>query len=197
MKKICNFLLLAALSLASALSLGSCDEDTLNAMFLDGQWTGNMGMYYADGYGREWDADYTDIRFLPAYEFASYGMGEEVDYFNDPRCPIRYQSFSFTWKSIDGVIYLKYRYNPELNVAIHDYYLDSYTFRGRIGNTLFHLKKLYDYDDWYLYDDSYGYGYGYWDTPYYGKSRTGGDAPADSVGTDVRKFTFGRRFNEK
>ena len=213
MKKIYTYTLMAFVAFFAAIFV-SCerDPDVDEAITLSGEWTGDLGMYYSDGF-YDYDALYSDIRFIPAYNYATYGTGEEVDYFDRRFCPIRYQSFYFEWEIRHGRIYLHFPYNPQLDVAIYDYYLTTSYFTGKLDGdfdtTSFTLRKLYDYYDWNLYGSNY-YGYGYWDNYYdpyyYGKSRVNGSAGSvatDSVTTQVSKeaaavspenFTFGRRF---
>jgi len=177
---------------STGLVFTSC-EDLEEAEILSGEWTGDMGMYYSDG-RYEYDADYTDIRFVQDYELATRGWGEEIDYFDRP-CPIRYQSFRFEWRVSNGVIYLTYPYAHNLDVQIRDYKLSSRRFRGWIGDTKFTLVKLVDYSDWDLYDSN-GYGYGYWNG-YYAATRAGVDSiPVTTDNVSPENFTFGRRFNE-
>ena len=212
MKKIYTYILMAFVAFFAA-TFVSCerDPDVDGAMVLSGEWTGDLGMYYSDGF-YEYDAEYSDIRFIPDYNYATHGTGEEVDYFNRYYCPIRYQSFYFEWEIRNGAIYLYFPYNRQLDVTIYDYYLTTSYFSGRMGDssTTFRLRKLVDYYDWYLYDRSSYYGYGYWDSYYYyGKSRENGTAQnveADTVATAVsaeaaavapENFTFGRRFNKE
>ena len=215
MKKFYTYILMAFVAFFAA-TFVSCerDPDVDGAMALSGEWTGDLGMYYSDGF-YEYDAEYSDIRFIPDYNYATHGTGEEIDYFDRRFCPIRYQSFYFEWEIRNGAIHLFFPYNRQLDTVIYDYYLTTSYFSGRMDNstTTFRLRKLYDYYDWYLYDRSSYYGYGYWDgyydPYYYGKSRVNGTAQnveADSVATAVspeaaavapENFTFGRRFNKE
>jgi len=189
MKKLYTLLLLAAATLTAG-TLASCDEDLEDAVDLSGEWTGQMGMYFSDGY-YDYDAAYTNIRFYPDYEYARHGTGEQVDYFSSP-CPIRYQSFYFEWKVQNGRIFLYYPYDPDLNVVITEYHLNNHHFTGYIGSTYFQLGKLYDYYAWGLYGDNY-YGYSYYDY-YYAKSRSG---QAENQLPSPENFSAGRRFGTK
>ena len=203
------FTLLSLLTFGTILT--SCDDDTLDAVCLEGDWTGNLGMYYSDG-RYTYNADYSNIRFIPHYDFATYGTGEEIDFFSNVYCPIRYQSFYFTWEVRNSVLYLHFPYNEQLDVAISEYRLNSRYFAGIIGTTAFQLTKLTDYNEWGLYDRGTYYGYGYYnnyyddyyDYPYYpyysSKKRNGGNdgaEVADSALVSPDHFTFGRRFNEQ
>lgn len=196
MKKIYNFMMMALMASTMSVAFTSCEDDVEEARVLSGEWTGDLGMYYSDGF-REYDAAYTDIRFVPYSDYHSSGWGEEIDYFNYAYCPIRYQSFRFEWRIDFGVLKLHYPYNPELDVQIRDYRLTYSYFSGWIGDYNFRLKKLVGYYDWNLYNASSGYGYEYYDNYYYGKTRAGEDADSvatDSVPVSPEKFTFGRRF---
>ncbi len=168
-------------------TFAACDDDTLDALDMEGEWTGNMGMYYSDGYYR-YDAAYTVIRFIPDYDFATHGEGEEIDYFYSP-CPIRYQSFRFFWRVKDHTITMEFPYNAQLNCVIYDYKLTSREFYGVIDGTPFSLRKLSDYDDWGLYgDDDYGYGT-------YFRAPTRAQGAAAEVHPET--FVFGRDFTAR
>ncbi len=192
MKTISKLMAMAALALCTLSLMTSCDEDREEARILSGQWYGDFGMYYSDGYDT-WYATTTDIRFIPNNGYSRRGTGEEVDYFNRP-CPIRYQSFFFYWEIRDGVIYLDYPHNPDLNVAIYDYRLDYDYFSGYFGDSheWFRLVKLSGYNDWNLYDPYNYYGYGSYDPYYYSKSRDGVEKPDQQPTPDPSTFRFGR-----
>lgn len=170
-------LLYPLLALCLCVGLQSCDDDAERAAYLSGEWTGDMDMWFSDGY-HDYSASYTDIRFIPYSDYATQGDGEQIDYFDYP-CPIRYQSFYFHWYVNDGVISLEYPYDPNLNTKIYDYGMSDGRFYGYIGNSRFTLVKLTGYYNWNLYDDDY-YGYGYYDDYYYGKTRSA-DQPADTL----------------
>jgi len=200
MKKIYNFMMIALMGATMGLTFTSCEDDVEEARVLSGEWQGDLGMYFSDGY-YEYDADYTDIRFEPHSQYHSSGWGEEIDYFYR-NCPIRYQSFYFEWRIDFGVLYLHYPYNPELDVSIRDYRLTYNFFTGWIGDYKFRLNKLVGYYDWNLYNPTSYYGYqyydDYYDPYYYGKTRAGEandsvQAPA-APRVDPEHFTFGRRF---
>lgn len=212
MKKILHTLLLIILPMIGLTTLSSCDEDVDRSIILSGQWTGDFKMYYSDGYGNTFDAIYSDIQLIPDYDYATHGTGQEVDFFdNRPYgydqynrpiyCPLRYQTFYFTWRVQDGYIYLHYPYNSSLDVAIYDYRLNSNRFCGYFGDsrTFFDLRKL---EDFYWNDYGYGsnyYGYGYWSNyystsmPNRSKATSPSEKNADSVLIQPDNFTFGRR----
>ena len=191
-------LTLAALLLLGLATLTSCDEDREEARILSGEWTGNFGMYYYDALTdiTHW-ASYTDIRFIPNGSYSRRGTGEEIDYFSWP-CPVRYQSFYFRWEIRNGVIYLDYPYNADLNVSIYDYRLDYDYFSGYFGdsNEYFRLVKLSGYYDWNLYDNRTWYGYGYYDPYYYAKGREGVADSEQQPLTDPKYFRFGRSLRQ-
>ncbi len=182
MKKIAT-LLIALLSIAFV----SCDKDADMAIRLNGQWKGDMGMFYtySDGYGHvyDYDATYTDIKFY--WSNGSHGYGEQIDYYLTG--PYYYQSYYFDWSVDNGIVYMYYKYDSQLNCSIYDYYMDDDIFTGRINNTKFTLVKLADYNNWNLYDDS-GYGYGQYD---YIKTR------ADQSVSAPKIIKRGSRFMEK
>lgn len=191
MKRL-NTLLLLPMLLVAAFGFTSCmDDDTEESIMLSGEWTGDMGMFYSDGH-YTYDADYTDIRFVPDHNLSTHGWGEEVDYFSNYYCPIRYQSFYFEWEIREGVVYLEFPYNHNLDTRIFNYRISDSRFSGRFEDgATFRLHKLVDYYDWYCGPSHY-YDYGYWDG--YAKSRNNAaEKPAADPGT----FTFGRRHNLK
>lgn len=165
MKKI-STLFVALLSMIFV----SCDEDVSTAFHLEGEWTGDMGMFYGftDRYGRyyEVDADYTNIRFF--WDGDSYGHGEQIDYYNAG--PYRYQSYYFKWRVVNGIVQMRYSYaDANLDCDIHNWrmgYDRQYmtdVFYGYINNrTRFVLYKLTDFRGWNTYGTN-GYGYGYYD----------------------------------
>jgi len=225
MKRIYSILALA-LCLCGTTALTSCDEDVEISYDLSGEWQGNLGMYYSDGV-YEYDAIYSNIRFIPEYEYATHGVGEEIDYF-DRSCPIGYQSFYFTWNVSHERIYLHFPHDHSLDCEIYDFAINNNYFHGYFGssNNYFQLAKLVDYYDWYrynngyYYDGYYGYGYTWGDYYgdyyyYYGKERKApaqqkttadaaastaaatADSAAEATEVNPENFTFGRRFNQK
>ncbi len=179
MKKITT--LLIALT---ALLCVSCDKDPEIAYNLEGEWEGDMGMYYvyegSDRYGtytKEYDAQYTNIRFFR--QTATSGYGDQVDFYRNG--PYAWRSFYFRWCVRNGNIYLDYDYADELDCVIYDYYIDYYHLGGRIGNTRIVLDKLNDFK-WSDYNNyNNGYGYGYYDYYHsYAKTRAA-ETEADSV----------------
>ena len=199
MKTFYNTWMMAAVVLLTMTTATSCDRDREEAYVLSGEWQGNFGMYYYDGYSdRTFWADYTDIRFVPSYDYATYGYGEEIDFFRWP-CPIRYQSFYFQWEIRHGVIYLSFPYNHGLDVAIHDYRLNYDYFEGYFGdsNDYFRLVKLVDFYGWNSYDPSSYYGYSYYDGYYYAKGRDASEREERIESGDPKDFRFGRSLSRK
>ncbi len=198
MKRIYNYLLSAAVLTLSALTLTSCDDDVDMAMTLSGEWTGDFGMYYGiedrrTGQWIEFDADRTDLVFYPDHDYATHGEGKQVDFYSYG--PYRYQYYYFYWEVRNGVLYMDYPYDSNLNVAISDYRMSDRLFSGRIGNTKFTLYKIKGYYDWGNYHgDYYGdYDDGYW-YDYYSKSRDGkSDVSVDASELNMRR---GNRMNE-
>ena len=195
----------------SALTLGSCvierggyypydDRDREESVVLSGQWYGDFGMYYMiqDRWGKwmRFDSYDTNIVFYPDYGYTNRGTGKQVDYYEYG--PYAYQYYYFYWTIRNGVIYLDYPYDPGLNTAIYDYYMDYNYFKGRFGNSnsTFCLRKLVDYYDWDRFRGDYIYGASdcyndYFDVGYgasYAKTRA-----ADSTMVEIR---HGNRFAE-
>lgn len=203
------FNIVALLGICAAFT--SCtDEDVDESMILSGQWQGNWGMYYDYEYRGKiytFDSYDTDIVFYPEYDYATYGYGYQVDWYN--RGPYTRMSYRFRWSIKDGIVYLTYPGYPEYNTSIREYYLNNSRFTGYFtnGTEKFTLHKIADYYDWsyyydygdyhYWYNDSWSWGgyydggyydggyYGdgyYYDDYYYAKTReTVKSEPADSV----------------
>ena len=141
----------------------SCDyiEDTRQSMVLSGEWRGDFGMYYeyVDGYGRHYTFDSydTNITFIPAYYYAHHGTGTQVDYYMYG--PYEYQYYSFRWSISDGIIYLTYDYDHELDTRISDYHMTNDYLTGvfSASGTSFRLRKIVDHYDWTPYVDAYGF----------------------------------------
>ncbi len=136
------------------------EDEYFNYKAIANQWTGNLGISYTYSYrGREYSfkADYTDIIFYPKTNLDTYGLGKQVDFYNDG--PYTYQYYEFYWSVDRGTIYLRYPYAPELNTAISDYRIDNDRLTGRFkgSNSIFTLNKIVDYYDWTPYVEIYGY----------------------------------------
>ena len=197
---------------AMATTLTSCDEDLTRAITLSGEWEGDFGMYYEyEYYGRVYRFDSYDTRivFYPDHDYATYGYGKQVDYYEYG--PYAYQHYRFRWyiNISRGDLILEYPYDPSLNTVIHDYHMYSDRFYGYFGtsNTKFYLYKLTDYYDWGNYNGDYYYDprgnwYDYY--PYYAKREVTDDTTltrAEPMGNDATTVTEGiirrdNRFNE-
>lgn len=194
MKKIATLLMMSILVIFT-----SCDEDEVKSRYLSGEWTGKMGMYYTyeylDGYVESFNAAYTDIVFYPEREYATYGWGKEVDYYNYGPCIKQY--YYFDWEVRNGIIYLDYPSDPSLSVAITDYRINNDRFKGYLGNVKFSLHKLVDFYGW---DEYSGYYYYYdrpgWNPYYYAKSRDGKVDQSRTEEFDPERVRKGCRFME-
>jgi hypothetical protein len=199
MKKFYSNLMMMAVALFSVVTFTSCDEDIDEAMILSGEWSGDFGMYYEAQHPRtgRWyafDAEYTNLKFYQYDEYSTRGYGKQVDFYREG--PYAYQYYDFYWEVRNGIIYLDYPYDPELNVAIRDYRLNYSKFSGWIGDVHFELYKLRDFY-WDSYDGYYGCGWSdgwYWDDFYYSKTR--GVENPESVDMDELNIRRGNRFME-
>ena len=179
----------------------SClDEDTSQSMALSGEWRGDFGMYYTyveRGRTYTFDSYDTYIRFIPDHKYARYGVGTQVDYYEYG--PYEYQYYQFTWSINNGVIYLSYDYDHELDTRISDYHMTNDYLSGTFphSNTTFRLYKMVDYYSWTPYVNTYGYGSRYnWGNyyPYYSPSTRSGDVQAaDSTDATGQVLSRGRR----
>ncbi len=202
MKKICTWIV-CLLATMTTMTFSSCtvDEDTHEAMMLSGQWTGDFGMFYEiqDRWGNwhRFDSYDTDLVFYPDYDYATHGTGKQVDYYREG--PYAYQYYYFDWSVRNGVVYLTYPYDPELNTAIYNYSMNHDYFSGRFdgSSSTFRLRKLVDYYNWdyyhgnYMYAPCYDYYYDYYD--FYAKQRDGGNTE-NAPAPEIRR---GNRFSNK
>lgn len=175
----------------------SCDEVVFHAGYgtngevafrLEGEWRGDFGMNYTTYFnGRPYTFDSYDtyLVFYPNNGYAS-GWGKQVDYYEYG--PYEYQYYKFNWTVRNGILYLTYPYDPELNVRIYDYKISYNHFMGRFENSSagFDLIKLSSPYNWGYYNGNYMYGaYDEWvwgNYPYYAKSRAAATTNAtDSV----------------
>ena len=196
------FRLLSLVLLMAAFSLSSCmDKDTEESMALSGQWRGDFGMYYdyVDRYGRRHTFDSYDsyLTFTPAYSYALHGRGTQVDYYDYG--PYEYQYYKFSWSIKNGIVYLTYDYDPQLDTRISDYRMTNEYFSGVFSSsgTSFRLHKIEDYYNWTPYVNIYGYENRddwYDDYPYYAPfSRSDGEQLADSIAAEGKVVSRGRR----
>lgn len=187
MRKILNIFIAMAAALTM---LTSCDEDVEQAITLSGQWQGDFGMYYQverNGRVYTFDSYDTDIVFYPDYDYATHGYGKQVDYYQYG--PFTYQYYYFYWELRNGVLYLNYPYDSELNTAIYDYVMNSSYFSGYFGESSnsFRLYKLADYYNWGYYSGEYSYGPSDYYYDYYGyyTNRSAADKASETDSTSV------------
>lgn len=177
-------ILIAALAMMAGFSSCSSDPDEERAIALSGEWKGDWGMWYRDEFGHIYDAEYTYIRLEPDYAYATHGYGYQEDYYRRGR--YRYLWYRFDWEVRNGVLYLYYPHNHELDCAIYDYHLTNNYFTGYFGDSYdrFRLSKLSNFYHWtptIVVDAYFGYDlYDYYSKPYEGatRSNTGEKAPA-------------------
>ncbi len=141
---------------------GGATGDRQRANVISGEWQGDFGMYYTvvhpySGQRITFEADHSYVLFQGDYYGASRGWGKQIDYYSTG--PYAYQYYQFRWEVRNGVLYLTYPYDSNLNVAIYDYYLSGSTFTGRMGdsNFAFRLRSL-SFNNWNLYSGDYLYG---------------------------------------
>lgn len=156
MKKLFTIICVAIATMAG---FSSCNTDDENeARVLAGEWEGDWRMWYEDTHGNRWNAAMTRIRFN--HEHRTSGTGLQVDYY--PHGPYQYLYYKFDWEVRDGIIYLTYRHDHDLDSRIYDYTLSNTTFDGYFGSsrTFFSMDKIRDFHYWTpkLWVDSY-YGY--------------------------------------
>lgn len=186
--------------------LTSCDSDTEKSMVLAGQWQGDFGMYYTyttnTGRTYEFNSYDTDIVFYPDHEYASYGYGKQVDYYDYG--PYEYEYHYFLWEVRYGKIYIEYPSDPNLNTVITQYHLTNNIFSGYFNgsSTMFRMYKMTDFYDWTPYANYYSYSSrSGWQYNYYAKGRgvTSAEANASTELTGDESGTItshGNRFTE-
>lgn len=198
MKKLFFSLSCMFITLSAALFTSCDDVDT--SMTLSGEWTGDFGMYYTVEYRGELIecSAMTDLCFVPDYEYATHGWGKQVDWYSDERCPYEKEYHKFDWRIRNGVIYIKYRHEHDLDVAIYDYMMDNVVFEGRFegSKTRFRLRKISDYYDW----DAYSSDYQYYERHYGPGTRAMNDEPGSILraadGSEVKIVKRGNHFAE-
>lgn len=189
--------MMAVLSFSSCIDM----EDTNKSMVLSGEWRGDFGMFYdyRDNNGRVYTFDSYDtyLTFIPAYSYANYGRGTQVDYYDYG--PYEYQYYKFRWSVENGYIYLTYDYDPQLNTRISNYRMTNDYFSGTFSEsgTSFRMRKLVDYYNWTPYVNSYGYwdrnNWGYY-YPYFAPAtRSDVEQPEDSTSNVGEVVGRGRR----
>lgn len=210
MKKVLSlFNIIAVMGFCAMFSSCNEDADITRSILISGEWKGHFGMFYEidDPYGNtvRFDSYDTRIKFIPAYDYATYGEGYQVDWY--PVGPYEELSFHFYWNIDNGIIHLDYPgYREDYNADIYNYSLNNDEFTGyfHIGGEEFRLFKLKDY----YWEPYYAYDYYPWERAsfawdiYYGYSYSRAlktdEAPADSVKADsARIIRIGNRFAEQ
>ena len=181
----------------ASMMMTSChDGDVERSINLSGSWNGDLNMYYGfyDRHGEYWEVDAveSDIVFYPDYDYATHGYGKQVDWYDAG--PYERQYYHFDWEIHNGVIYLDYPYDPELNTAIYDYRMDRDYFSGYFEGSKFkfRLRKIADYYDWSCYHDNYMY----WDDPYWKPATRSAETGEDQEATEITVVKRGRRVVE-
>ena len=188
-----KFFSMLTFMVAATLSLTSChDEDVEISYTLAGDWRGDFGMYYDYEYmdhGKVYVETYncydSDVRFLPHHDYATYGVGYQVDYYDfGPYSKIYH---TFDWEVRNAMIYLTYRGEHEYDTVIRDFRMDNRYFRGYFnnGSEEFKLTKINDF-----YWDPYWNDFGY---EVYVTTRS---ADTDSISTDGKIIRVGNRFDK-
>ncbi|MCQ2147878.1 MAG: hypothetical protein MJZ16_10220 [Bacteroidales bacterium] len=190
----------------SVFAFAACDIDTAQSVVLSGNWQGDFGMFYTyrvGGRTYRFDSYDTELVFYPKYDYATYGYGKEIDYYEYG--PYEYQVYYFNWEIVDGIVYLDYPSDHNLSTAISDYQMTNCSFSGYFGDSdsRFNLTKVYDYYEWtpcvnvntsYYYCDRYDW-YNTWYYSYWTKSDNG-SAPEAIDLSDGAIVERGNRFNE-
>ena len=141
---------------------------TKKASLVTGEWEGDWGMWYEDEDGYIFDADYTYIKLVPDHSNATHGVGYQEDYYSwdtsgRVRSYYRYLWYKFDWEIRNGIIYLYYYDDLNLDSFIRDYSIDNTYFSGYFGDSpnCFRMSKLTDFYYWTpsIYIESGWYGY--------------------------------------
>lgn len=172
-----------SVALAATFAFSSCNSDDENeARVLAGEWEGDWGMWYEDEDGYIFDADYTYIKLVPDHSNATHGVGYQEDYYSwdtsgRVRSYYRYLWYKFDWEIRNGIIYLYYYDDLNLDSFIRDYRLDNTYFSGYFGDSpnRFRMSKLTDFYYWTpaMYIESGWYGYDVYYDDYYSKQFEG------------------------
>lgn len=194
MKKFFTILFVAV---ATMVSFSSCTtDDEKEAMALAGEWRGDWGMWYRDTHGRRHDSYDTYIKFIPSHSYSDHGYGYQEDFYRTGA--YRYLWYKFNWRVRDGIIYIDYLYENELDAFIRDYSLSNDYFSGYFGesNTRFRMTKLVDYYAWTpeIYVESDYYGWSLYTT--YSKEYQNGVAGSKSFDNLPKIVERGSRFTD-
>ena len=169
-------------------------------MVLSGEWKGDFGMYYTyieDDHTYTFDSYDTYIRFIPDHAYANFGTGTQVDYYEYG--PYEYQYYRFTWSIKNGLIYLSYEYDHNLDTRISNYHMTNDYLKGTFSNsnTSFCLYKITDFYSWTPYMNAYGFGsrHDWYDTYPHNMpaTRSSDIQAADSTGSAGKVLSRGRR----
>lgn len=195
-----KFFIMLAIMLSAILSFTSCNEDVAISNTLSGDWRGNFGMYYKyyDRYGNyvnTYDCYDSDIRFLPDYEYATHGIGYQVDYYEFG--PYKRIYHTFDWDVRNENIYLHYHGESEYDTIIRDYRMNYRSFEGYFsnGSEKFYLYKINDF----YWDSSWNdYGYDYYTDWYYSLTRSAEATDSIPAKEDLEGGTIrlGNRFEK-
>lgn len=166
MKKFFRNIAFAAAAVVSGFGFASCDEDQITSNILTGDWSGDFGMFYDYSYGHRvyrFDSYDTDISFFPEYDYAKYGYGYQVDFYDyGPYTEIYHY---FRWEVRNQNIYINYRDEVDLNTIIYRYRMSDSKFTGYFDDSQskFCLHKTAEYYNWDYYCNDYGDHYHYYD----------------------------------
>ncbi len=204
-RKLFRFSIVSLFVMLFSIMFTACtDNDTEQAMALSGEWRGDFGMYYNyEDRGRVYTFNSYDTRivFYPEYDYATYGWGKQVDYYEYG--PYEYTYYEFRWNIRYGIIYLTYPYDRSLDTQISDYRMTNDYLRGYFpGGTQFRLYKMMDYYDWGWSYDDWGYDYrpGWGDYyPYYAPQKEDSDLSSgkqerNTAQTEGRVLSRGNRY---
>lgn len=215
MKRFRTILSLLIILLTGTLALSSCDVylpdnpynpyypnngegDRSRAYTISGEWQGNFGMYYLQqnpltGEYVQFNAATSYVLFQSDYYGARTGWGKQIDYYNYG--PIAYRYHRFYWEVRNGVLYLTYPSDHNLDVAIYDYYLSQYRFTGRTGTSgfTFNLRSL-SFNEWGSFTgDAYDRTSSTWNWDGYIGTRSVTMQKADSPTPTENKILSGRK----
>ena len=158
-----------------ALAFTSCEDEEI-ARTLEGTWKGEMYISTSHS-GRTYYSTYTEITFIRDYNSYSSGTGYWVDYYSN--APRDYVANHINWTVDNGNIYIRF-IEEGTRIEIRDYHLNDNHFSG----TLYDNGNYVDFDMYNVshpanYYNNYSWGYDYWDSYYY--SRTRGDADSSQA----------------
>lgn len=163
MKKLFTLLTVIMTTIGS-MSLTSCTADDLIGLTLDGDWEGEMYMYYTYQ-GVRYQSTRTVVQF-DASAGMSYGTGYWVDYYSN--APHDYYASHIRWSVENRTITIHF-IEDDYYVRIYDYDVNSRYFSGLIegedGKRLQFSLRNTNSQNWHSYNygwsswNNYGYGY--------------------------------------